>query len=742
MLSKGKGMKSTNDRAKYGFTIFKANSVPERWAGNSEMDKSVWSYYTCKIAPGEIAKAIQNQTSFAELYRLLARLRLKVEWVKAQIKNGEASFVNPNRCEVDRQIKALHCCQTKMASVSHLSSVSYGAFDNEVNCEKDIARWGKIPNSLAKARFSGREDLGADHGYIGLSDTKKWRDCYHPKGHVIELLDEKFQEVLKQDNIFDALSIFSDMMYILSNYPPVTRGSAAINRWIFDSVMQNKFGISQSILPNELDWFAFFETREQFKAYFHITTAMSLISQIKPGAINVNEIKRNWEMLLTDPCMPESIELRKSLWSQLQNVMNDLLNDDKVSSEDKTKINMLIKGPLDFPVASEGIQLICDILDSVDPVDEIINSLSQEQREYIKKLLILNLYTGDLFLINMFHKIEGFEQLSADLEFFRIYLESDLLNGLTEQLLKGNITENFRSSFRAITDLTDEEFDEYEKLISNNITRIFQDAWSNSYLNSYKGEVQFDIEDDEFCRELIDAIYLGLIDVREFFEFYENNNEMSHTDSEFTEMLRVLNSKTFQLAAKLGVTVESDKFLILNVGELKTAIVNALMSSLSSDFQSSHKLNANQFFPDLNGESSDIDNSRLSKHAIDILINLANEGINLKGIINHEGRINHDVFIKKFLELESIDSEVFNLDLNTSMDKIENIYNLIIEFQGFNYSNCYRHSFSDFLLYLNKINIPLSTVADLASSKQRVVINYYSYDEAIPDDLLNKKNKL
>src|SRR4029079_14305627 len=79
---------------------------------------------------------------------------------------------------------------------------------------------------------------------------------------------------------FDYVKNAAWLSYVLSNFPPVMRGSAAVTTWILDKIAQIRFDFTSSIRPYLYDWIAFYESADQYINFYAISAAAAYIKSL------------------------------------------------------------------------------------------------------------------------------------------------------------------------------------------------------------------------------------------------------------------------------------------------------------------------------------------------------------------------------------------------------------------------------------------------------------------------------
>ena len=270
----------------------------KRWSNASSYQTYVWDYFCNHEVKQIISNGLNNNISFSHLFRQLSVARAKCE----SIKNMEFQ-----ECSADAISMIL------MHNVIMEFPKGFGNFQYGNSHEGDILNengpWGSTVAKFSQQRIKNNETTGLSR--IKITSGKTF--IYHPFGSVLIKLEDDFKKLFTTTDFFDYLKIASRISFMISNFPPVTRGSAAITSWLINGIMKEKFGLAVNLRPLLYDWAAFYETADQYTAYYVISAALlyvqSLenISNIMP---EIQEFSKTIQELLQK--RPDNIEISKA----------------------------------------------------------------------------------------------------------------------------------------------------------------------------------------------------------------------------------------------------------------------------------------------------------------------------------------------------------------------------------------------------------------------------------------------
>lgn len=294
-----------------------------RWDNQSDQNKAVWRYFDEYVASSIIDAALTNNpVALADLYHALSMARLKCEWVKS---------MSP---ATQKEIESL--AVSIMPNNFFPEKIGFGAFQYGGTAENNLFDeqiWGVEPVQLSKARVDAT--LKTQQIALSLiSHTETSAELIHPTGPVLDLLQQDFQNLLEANELSKFLQIAARMMHELSNYPPITRGSLAVNSWMINKIFQKNFNTDVNILPPFADWFAFYESPEQYTGYF-ITSAIAEYLKKLPHIYEKNKtfLDDIWNIMLKDPNNPENLHEREHAWNILKKIAIEEAKDDPVIAQ-------------------------------------------------------------------------------------------------------------------------------------------------------------------------------------------------------------------------------------------------------------------------------------------------------------------------------------------------------------------------------------------------------------------------
>lgn len=407
----------------------RGNHKPEeqRYSSQTSIQNQVWDYYCTTYIP-ELMRTIFSQNkpfTLSSIYFKLSMARLRCEIVKNTIPDSDQTSLS------EQDLKDY--CTHELVSLEEYDRIAdfvrsaghFGEFNDgiiasyEANIDQQ-GEWGEtvvalFNNRVKKDAFNNTNNNTNQNqsimrglsridstmfGYAGawsFHTNSPHYELHHPAGQFIHELDPFFQE-LKNERSFAAFcQNCALLVYELSNFFPVNRGSAAVNAWLCRSLAKEKFGIEFDILPPKYDWFAFYETAEQYKVYFIIHIAIKLL-QTSPAAAERNKsfLESIQAKLLLDPLEKENRDIREEIWIELSSRLTESIALDDLPHDLKERQAELAKVNLSYSKPSR------DIIDFVVNECVAIEALETEQIEgYLSNLpAVLQAYLNDLYKLD------------------------------------------------------------------------------------------------------------------------------------------------------------------------------------------------------------------------------------------------------------------------------------------------------------------------------------------------------
>lgn len=358
----------------------------KRWDNQSESEKYVWDYFNDVIAKKIVTTAIdENGTTLANIYHKLAIARAQCEWIKHYI--SENRIVNPSHEIINEIVKN----NIYLSYPRGFASFQFGGSE-----ETNLEGWGDTIAEFAEKRMKFDSDwyvMSTAQSIAGSTSLN------HPKGSILDKLEFDFQQLCDATNLFEYLKIASRLMFALSNFPPITRGSSSVNTWLIDFIAQNKFNLSTSLRPMLHDWTAFFETPEQYTNFYVISASVQYVKSLNKIK-GIDEFERKLLVLMKEnPNIGDNIEHRESLWNELKLIIqSEIASNAELNESEKNRLNEIALGNLVFRKPSDRILKIIDILLQNKDVINNIELLSTEDKQYFKELLELKYNAGKRFL--------------------------------------------------------------------------------------------------------------------------------------------------------------------------------------------------------------------------------------------------------------------------------------------------------------------------------------------------------
>lgn len=388
-------------------TVTSEDTTHLRWAGQSTNVQDIWKNYDKVIAPTIIQSALAKESSYdlRDLYQVLSIARLRCECEKELLDN-----------EFEEDIFSI-------AQRSNFSAFQYG------NSEETNLRdgWGEAVHNLLRERMGNSL---VSHGLSSFSEKPNlFSDLpnivlQHPEGPVLERMNPIFQRLITTDNFFEFLQLSACLMYNLSNFPPITRGSAAVNSWLIHGITQTRFNVSDNIRPLFYDWAAFFETPEQYVEFYVLSAITKYIKTI-PSLYNAHQefFDNIPDLLIKNPNIQVNMQERKKTWEVMQEYIAEALKSESLNSEQKKHLEAISQGTLKFREPSDAIRQLATNFQNLSAIKSksvfakmIIDSGYPVEK--LKRLMHFHFNTTTIYL-NANHE----EEINADwaeLEILRI----------------------------------------------------------------------------------------------------------------------------------------------------------------------------------------------------------------------------------------------------------------------------------------------------------------------------------
>ena len=673
-------------------SLFSQTTTPPRWDTNVKEYADVWKYYSEVIVPKIMSDAITSNMPFKDLYRILAATRFKCEWVKKQ---------KPVTLEEMHRFSLLPVDLSALNSSDLNHRFGYFVDEGGGSCEDGIdnKQWSETVVLLFDERIKNRGDghIGVSGYYVVFGKPR----LQHPTGHAIDLLDHVYMKALASDNIFEVLSCLSDLIYALSNFPPVMRGSAAIHKWMFDGILQTKFNFKNSLFPEGCDWLAFYETSESFKDFFTISVVANIISDIFPGKISKVQADSWWKILMSDPSKGLNIQARQQVWNDLQAIIQHLLDGSRLADAQSKILNDLAKTNLTFIVHSARIENICTKLSismnkaNLDPQDVI----------YLRKLFALSDNTSTYYLASLCVPIPDLQQLWADLEYFRVNMNAyKTQHSLGMDDIPFDLLDEFK-------DLTNTKF---TAITQKHKQKIISQFWLNEFLNSYVGEgVVFSatlkkvMEDASFKKALLN----GSCNLRLFANFLHQNMHALNIGA-LNNIVRLITSNLAIFVAELNKSFPLNDLLNTDINVIKEKIIEALIANFPNKAAAGvgEQLRAELL------RNFDM----IAEHEL-VLIALMRSKNGLDCFLDHSGQITKKSLIKGYIELvfgSPVESGLLDKVKDSELDKIlRNIMNMYQQID---------RNLPKFTTYLSQYQITFDKVALLPRMEQHTLIDCFT----------------
>ncbi len=340
------------------------NDSHPRWDNQSNNAQTVWKRYDEVVAPQIIRAALAKNPPcrLSDLYQVLSVARCRCEYEKEPVKDFKRF------------------------------SSTFGLLHSTSACEPNISAdsWGPDVADLIRERVTGN--------YIGMSIV--WgKQLNHPGGFVLNILEPVFQQLLSTSDFFEFMQLAGQMMYALSNYPPIIRGSAAVNGWLINAIAKEKFHIPSNIRPLLYDWTAYFEAPDQYSAFFLISAISKYLTTI-PSVYEKDIESKGFfdslpDIMKKNPNVKANLQQRQDAWKKIKNYVAEALDGSDLTVEQKKHLESIQHGTIEFRGFSNSITQLVNVLNGYneshitnDILDKTIND-SGCSRERLKKALFL-----------------------------------------------------------------------------------------------------------------------------------------------------------------------------------------------------------------------------------------------------------------------------------------------------------------------------------------------------------------
>lgn len=356
----------------------------ERWDSTNAEQKKIWDYYDQNIAKKIVQHALEHENlTLKDLYHALSIARAN--------------------CELEKNISYASSGQKSMDFMRQMMS-DWHDFQPGGTIEPNVEKWGDTVNELFKKRLTNNP--WGKRGLSLITPCGNNTKLEHPKGFILERLEPTFQQLINTDNFFEFLTLSSHMMYGLSNYPPVVRGSAAINTWIIDEIARKKFGLVGSLRPLLFDWTAFLETPENYTAFYTISAAANYLAMIPELSQSLQELCKKIPVLMKeDPNQTAILNEREQVWKELQTSVKTFLENSTTLPENQRELlSELAKRQILFRHQSTDISQCVNKIQGNVNINEIIDILDNEfkenplLKEQFKQLIELHNQLPEIFL--------------------------------------------------------------------------------------------------------------------------------------------------------------------------------------------------------------------------------------------------------------------------------------------------------------------------------------------------------
>lgn len=408
--------------------------TPQRWGQQNPNDKLVWNVFDSSESRALVTAALENpKCNLFDLYFALSKLREKCELVKTQTQASEnlttaeieyfarmPSYIISDDCEFGRMAPPSRC-------------MAEGDLDKPEFWEIKVRKL-----TQQRARITGDDAIRDKLYNVALSTiinpTNDYSELSHRQGDILHKLEPIFQKLVQADNISDFIINASALIYTLSNYTPLMRGSAAVSNWLIENIYQHKFGeqLGRSYRPLIQDWVAFYESEQVYKTYYAISVTANILSSFDFVKQNPEYLQKlqNWESIsIENPYLPGNMDKRAGEWKEMQLIIRDSLANHALSSSQRSQLQSLAEMSLTFFKTSSIVERLISILEKPDQYAVYKSMLqdlhlSAEDFNQIKIIMQLHETLADDHIKKLgVAEIDG--QTWHDLEVLRLHLQKN-----------------------------------------------------------------------------------------------------------------------------------------------------------------------------------------------------------------------------------------------------------------------------------------------------------------------------
>jgi hypothetical protein len=392
------------------------NDTPQRWARQTAKQNKIWDEYDQTTAPKIVRQAIaKGECSLVELYRILALARISCELEKTiarQLDNSQMPAHGRFFSIAEDNEKNWENYFFKSLSLDEVQY--FGAFQHDKSFEVNLWSWGDLVNSLIRER-----DYYNPHGLSHFIENYYGRCLQHPNEEILERANPIFQSLFTTNNFFEFLDLSARLAYNLSNFPPTTRGSAAVTTWILQGVARERFNLTENPIPLLHDWMAFYETPEQYRVYYVLCATARYIKTIPTLYQSHQEFYDSLlQVLIKNPYSQDNLQEREKIWEKMQTHLVEALASHSLSSETRKNLETLQQGSLRFTKPSAELRQVIHSLetwnDSTDS-DEEDKPDSQMETERLNEVTLTRILSDAHYPMSRFHPLIHFHRNTVGL---------------------------------------------------------------------------------------------------------------------------------------------------------------------------------------------------------------------------------------------------------------------------------------------------------------------------------------
>lgn len=348
-----------------------------RYIDQRPQQQLLWHYFCTEIAPQIIRSALakSNPVNLSRLYYVLSMARKRCELLK--------EFVAPEYRIPFNQANMAHTWDSEIAySPNEDDQASFfgyfnlnGSFENDY---ADAGSWGEEVAALAKARLQLMDCISTDDQFhLGFSCFTSSK-IFHPNGIILNQAQPLFEALQKEQDFYTFLTLAAQLMHVLANFPPICRGSHAVNSSIINNLAREKFSFTFDIQPAMADWYAFYEMPAPYTIFYLIATTKQLcLSLDSLTAEHRESLALVDKLLLLNPYTLENRQIRRKLWEETLLILEETLTADGRTYMLHLLRSLTAATPF-FPEPSASVSHLASLCKKLDPTTAITHDILEE----------------------------------------------------------------------------------------------------------------------------------------------------------------------------------------------------------------------------------------------------------------------------------------------------------------------------------------------------------------------------